>query len=553
MKGNSGVYVRGAESAPNGMAGLQVDLFPPDYIGDIEVMTRANTGGTIVRSPGVDTADYFRTLGWNDLIITARGPHVTVTVNGVTTAELKDYTGRSAGAVALQLCNVGASITEVRFTNVEIRGLGGQTGDTGRSGGDLRQSSQPAASASKPAGPHPDLAAIEGNWQVTAVRRNGEVAAVSSGDRYVFANGVVTIHTAGNFPAQLRCTLDPTRTPKQLDLEFGSGDDKQVSPMVYELQGDTLRICYSEPGIPRPAELATTPSDRRTLITMSRKETNPPGVWPATDQEKQPEARVRGFISPFTSESLRACEKTGNAEWSYENGVLHGRDERGALLSQETFADLDLTADVKINADGNSGVHFRANSSGNALPNGYQVQIIGSNLRDKGATEYTGSLTVITSGGYRGMSSVSRNPIQDDQWFQLRLLAQGNHFIVQIDGKTVADYVDSENRCRQGRVGLEQWGRTTVVSFRNVRVRRLASTQQNGESRDSAPPQRRSSGRSYVDYSGSEGVSADSGRAYDNARYQADRALRDFRTRQLQSHPYSFQPGNPQSWQPGRW
>jgi uncharacterized protein (TIGR03067 family) len=45
--------------------------------------------------------------------------------------------------------------------------------------------------------------------------------------------------------------LDPTRSPKHFDLEMASG---KILPGIYQLDGDTLTWCHSQPGQPRPTE-----------------------------------------------------------------------------------------------------------------------------------------------------------------------------------------------------------------------------------------------------------------------------------------------------------
>ncbi len=38
--------------------------------------------------------------------------------------------------------------------------------------------------------------------------------------------------------------IDPTKRPKAMDIVFEAAGKKEVLPGIYELQGDTLRICY---------------------------------------------------------------------------------------------------------------------------------------------------------------------------------------------------------------------------------------------------------------------------------------------------------------------
>jgi uncharacterized protein (TIGR03067 family) len=121
-----------------------------------------------------------------------------------------------------------------------------------------------------------DNAAIVGQWRVTELRCDGKRQKTPDKDRYTFSQGIVKIQTVGNPPAELHYRLEPTTTPRRLDMVLRVDGNEQVSPMVYELRGDVLRICYSQPGEPRPTDLTTTAGDRRTLITFARKRPNEP-------------------------------------------------------------------------------------------------------------------------------------------------------------------------------------------------------------------------------------------------------------------------------------
>lgn len=54
-------------------------------------------------------------------------------------------------------------------------------------------------------------------------------------------------------------TLDPTRTPKAMNTWDVDGATKDKTyPGIYEIDGDTMRVCFAHPGDDRPAEFSTT-------------------------------------------------------------------------------------------------------------------------------------------------------------------------------------------------------------------------------------------------------------------------------------------------------
>ncbi len=125
LKGDSGVYVRGQEAAPDGMVGLQANLVTPNTIGSIvDVLEHPISSGQRVANPVDRVKEYFREDGWNDLRIEALGQQISVSVNGVKTAELVNYAGRSEGRIALQM--FGYLDTEVMFKDIRIRPLTNQ-------------------------------------------------------------------------------------------------------------------------------------------------------------------------------------------------------------------------------------------------------------------------------------------------------------------------------------------------------------------------------------------------------------------------------------------
>lgn len=66
--------------------------------------------------------------------------------------------------------------------------------------------------------------------------------------------------------------LDPTKTPKQIDLTNLTGPDKgQTLLAIYELDGDEYRACIAAPGKDRPTEFTSKEGSGQRLI-ISRKQ-----------------------------------------------------------------------------------------------------------------------------------------------------------------------------------------------------------------------------------------------------------------------------------------
>jgi len=119
IKGNSGLYFR-VEEVKSGVGahGFQAEIADRGAIGGLY-----ETGGRawVVQPKPEQIKGYFKPGEWNEMTVTAKGRDVTVTVNGVTTAELKNDPGRTEGRIALQLH--GGQEMHVEFKDVEIRTL----------------------------------------------------------------------------------------------------------------------------------------------------------------------------------------------------------------------------------------------------------------------------------------------------------------------------------------------------------------------------------------------------------------------------------------------
>jgi uncharacterized protein (TIGR03067 family) len=117
-----------------------------------------------------------------------------------------------------------------------------------------------------------DLKAMEGKWTIEKAEANGEaidpealkdVVVTITGDRYELL--VKDTKDAGTIK------LDEAQKPKAMDGTDTEGDDiGKVTKAIYELSGDTLRVCYAMEGGERPKEFATKPDSRLLLVTYKR-------------------------------------------------------------------------------------------------------------------------------------------------------------------------------------------------------------------------------------------------------------------------------------------
>jgi uncharacterized protein (TIGR03067 family) len=66
-------------------------------------------------------------------------------------------------------------------------------------------------------------------------------------------------------------TIDPTKTPKTIDFKPTEGADAGKTFLgIYEIGGETRRLCYAEAGRDRPAEFFAKSGSGHVLVTFMR-------------------------------------------------------------------------------------------------------------------------------------------------------------------------------------------------------------------------------------------------------------------------------------------
>ena len=218
----------------------------------------------------------------------------------------------------------------------------------------------------------------------------------------------------------------------------------------------------------------------------------PPATQPATAEKDE-------WRPLFNGKDLSGWQPTGSAVWRVDEkegwpsmivGGQEGDPKRsGNLSTVEQFQNFELELEFMIDEHGkyNSGVYLR-NPPGRGGKNGYQV-----NIGRGAAGEYTGGIVVTDAPGTApgtptwlakgDEADAIRRPLE---WNKLRILADGPHIVVHLNGKLVADLTDTapdrDPRYRQkGVIALQTYGaegHAGWVKFRNLRIRVLPDTAQ---------------------------------------------------------------------------
>ena len=123
------------------------------------------------------------------------------------------------------------------------------------------------------ADPPDDAKAVQGSWTPVKAELGGQpmTDAVLKSISLKLENGKYDVSVGGN-PDKGTYTLDSTSKPKSMTVTGTEGPNNgKTFPAIYELKGDTLRICYDLSGAKRPTEFKTSAGTMLYLVTYHRK------------------------------------------------------------------------------------------------------------------------------------------------------------------------------------------------------------------------------------------------------------------------------------------
>ena len=117
-----------------------------------------------------------------------------------------------------------------------------------------------------------DLTALQGTWNIVALETDGQTigGAMLSGSKIIVSGSRFTTTAMGaTYDGTIK--VDDAISPKTFDLTFTAGPEKgNTNYGIYELDGDTWRICLTTRGKARPVEFATRPGTGLALETLKR-------------------------------------------------------------------------------------------------------------------------------------------------------------------------------------------------------------------------------------------------------------------------------------------
>jgi uncharacterized protein (TIGR03067 family) len=121
-----------------------------------------------------------------------------------------------------------------------------------------------------------ELGKLQGTWEITEITDSGRPVPEDKfkGATFVFRKDTLTmIGPDGKKEGEYGIRVDFPQQPQAMDL-VGPGSKymkEEITPAVYELKGDTMRICIPRRGAPRrPTAFESPPRSGMNLVTLKR-------------------------------------------------------------------------------------------------------------------------------------------------------------------------------------------------------------------------------------------------------------------------------------------
>jgi uncharacterized protein (TIGR03067 family) len=100
-----------------------------------------------------------------------------------------------------------------------------------------------------------EMDALQGKWQLVSLTRDGKEVDVAKDAVRVIKGDTYKINPRPDVTIEGTFRIDPTAKPKQIDTTPTTGDNKGKTALgIYEIDGDTLKICWAPAGKDRPTE-----------------------------------------------------------------------------------------------------------------------------------------------------------------------------------------------------------------------------------------------------------------------------------------------------------
>lgn len=229
--------------------------------------------------------------------------------------------------------------------------------------------------------------------------------------------------------------------------------------------------------VTQPAVTAALLSDQ-TAVTRDPATLSQPANPSQVDFSSQPNIQGEGWTSMFNGKDLSGwSQENGLATYAVEDGAIVGTTAKNSpnsfLCSERDYGDFELTFDVKVDPELNSGVQIRSKS----LPDVDHGRVHGPQVEIEGGEAEAGYVYGEATG--RGWLSPHQRPtkaMKDHEWNRFVIRAVGPRIQTWINGQQIEDISDPDSYL-SGFIGLQVHGvgdrGPFEVRWRDIRIHEL--------------------------------------------------------------------------------
>lgn len=386
---------------------------------------------------------------WFTLEVVAEGPNLTVKINNVKTAEIKDALLHT-GALGL----ASGNNTEIRFRKIEIKEL-------------------PSAGVSPPAA-KTDKERLLGTWKAVLLADNGsklEKIPSEMSITFRFEDDMATLHIVGNEPVGKKTVLEQRiqglvhlndgKSPKQITIVHFGKEKTSALRGIYRLDQDRLEICAD-----------TTPATKYEYPTQFKTAPGSPLRHWVFERVNDP-----GWVKLFNGQDLAGW--TGvTKDWKVQKEALVSTGAPALLRTEQSYHHFSLHFETWIEPNGglppllDIWLHYRDDEPDKSVQ---QVLLqlftdVGRGAPNSGTGNYRIFKNKRTQVNAKGDFTPPES-LKPRQWNRVEITSKAGRIHISVNGKHAALF-DAESTMA-GYIGLRahyagEW------RFRNIEIKDLS-------------------------------------------------------------------------------